>query len=107
MLIDTPGMRELGLWEAEEGLTHAFADMEALAARCRFHDCTHTGEPGCALRQALERGELEEKRYRSYLKLLEENRTLLDKLAAFLYEKETITGEEFMQIVNENKEERA
>lgn len=62
MLIDTPGMRELGLWEAEEGLTHAFADMEALAARCRFHDCTHTGEPGCALRQALERGELEEKR---------------------------------------------
>lgn len=62
MLIDTPGMRELSLWEAEEGLTHAFADMEALAARCRFHDCTHTGEPGCALRQALERGELEENR---------------------------------------------
>lgn len=101
MLIDTPGMRELGLWEAEEGLTHAFADMEALAARCRFHDCTHTGEPGCALRQALERGELEEKRYRSYLKLLEENRQAAmgrDYLAA--------KEKKFKQIAKINKTNR-
>ncbi len=101
MLIDTPGMRELGLWEAEEGLTHAFADMEALAARCRFHDCTHTGEPGCALRQALERGELEEKRYRSYLKLLEENRQAAmgrDYLAA--------KEKKFKQIAKTNKTNR-
>lgn len=49
MLIDTPGMRELGLWDAGEGLRAAFADIDALAARCRFRDCTHQGEPGCAV----------------------------------------------------------
>jgi ribosome biogenesis GTPase len=49
LLLDTPGMRELGLWDAEEGVRAAFQDIEALAAQCRFGDCAHQDEPGCAV----------------------------------------------------------
>ena len=73
MVIDTPGMRELGMWDAGEGLSSSFADIEALAARCRFKDCSHRTEPGCAVRAAVERGELEEARFLSYAKLKTEN----------------------------------
>ena len=73
MVIDTPGMRELGMWDAGEGLSSSFADIEALAARCRFKDCTHRTEPGCAVRAAVERGELPEARLLSYEKLKTEN----------------------------------
>ena len=72
-VIDTPGMRELGMWDAGEGLSAAFADIETLAGRCRFTDCTHRTEPGCAVRAALERGELSEERLHSYEKLRKEN----------------------------------
>ena len=68
-MIDTPGMRELGLWDAGDGLDRTFSDVEALAARCRFRDCTHTGEPGCAVAQALETGSLDRARWQSYQKL--------------------------------------
>ncbi len=60
IVIDTPGMRELGMWAAETGLSASFADVEELAEKCRFRDCTHTSEPGCAVRKAIERGELSE-----------------------------------------------
>ena len=73
MVIDTPGMRELGMWDAGDGLSSAFADIEALAAKCRFKDCTHRTEPGCAVRAAVERGELPEARLLSYEKLQAEN----------------------------------
>lgn len=73
MVIDTPGMRELGMWDVGEGLSTAFADIEALAGRCRFRDCTHQTEPYCAVRAALERGELSEARLLSYRKLRAEN----------------------------------
>ena len=56
LLIDTPGMRELQLWSADAGMDAAFADVEALAARCRFGDCAHRSEPGCAVRAAAEVG---------------------------------------------------
>ena len=59
LLVDTPGMRELGLWDAEAGLDGAFADVLALAAGCRFRDCAHDGEPGCAVRAALDDGRLD------------------------------------------------
>ena len=58
LLIDTPGMRELQLWSADAGLSAAFDDVERLAAECRFRDCTHASEPGCAVRQAVESGVL-------------------------------------------------
>ena len=73
-LIDTPGMREVGLWEAKEGLQAAFPEIEALARACRFRDCSHEGEPGCAVRAALASGELDESRFQAYRKLLAENR---------------------------------
>ncbi|MDP3173811.1 MAG: ribosome small subunit-dependent GTPase A [Phenylobacterium sp.] len=73
LLLDTPGMRELGLWNAGEGLVSAFQDVEALAARCRFRDCGHHDEPGCAVRAALTSGELSDARWRNYQKLQREN----------------------------------
>jgi ribosome biogenesis GTPase len=69
LLIDTPGMRELGMFDGEDGLQAAFDDVETLAAGCRFGDCRHGSEPGCALRAAIARGELAEERLRSYQKL--------------------------------------
>jgi ribosome biogenesis GTPase len=73
LLIDMPGMRELGVMSASEGLGDSFADIGELAARCRFADCSHTNEPGCAIRKAIERGELDAEHYRSYLKLKAES----------------------------------
>ena len=72
MVIDTPGMRELGMWDAASGVEQTFADMEALAARCRFRNCSHTSEPGCAIRDALQRGKLDSRRWQSYQKLKSE-----------------------------------
>ncbi|MCL5808432.1 MAG: ribosome small subunit-dependent GTPase A [Deltaproteobacteria bacterium] len=73
MLIDTPGMRELGLLDVSEGIGGSFAEIRDLSRHCRFSDCTHTGEPGCAILMSLERGELSEERYRNYLKLKKES----------------------------------
>jgi ribosome biogenesis GTPase len=72
LLIDTPGMRELALWDAEEGLQSAFDDVEAFAAECRFGDCRHAGEPVCGIEAALGSGQLDGARYRNYLKLRRE-----------------------------------
>lgn len=72
-LLDTPGLRELGLWSGET-LDDAFQELGELAVSCRFADCSHTVEPGCAVREALETGELDEGRYGSYQKLRRELR---------------------------------
>jgi len=72
MIIDTPGMRELGMWEAEEGLDTTFKDIEELMLRCRFTDCSHESEPGCAVKEALENGELSMERWDNYMKLKKE-----------------------------------
>ena len=69
MVIDTPGMRELGMWDVTEGLGQAFQDIEKYAAMCRFSDCRHENEPGCAVREAIANGELDESRLESYRKL--------------------------------------
>lgn len=72
MIIDTPGMRELGMWDVSEGIGKAFSDVEQFLGRCRFTDCRHESEPGCAVRAALDRGELDISRWESYRKLKEE-----------------------------------
>ncbi len=77
-VIDTPGMRELGMWDSGGGIDTAFADIEALARACRYSDCTHNGEPGCAIRKALEEGTLDRARWNSYLKLKTENEYAAD-----------------------------
>lgn len=72
MIIDTPGMRELHLWGKEDGLDHAFNDVAQLAEGCRFRDCRHEQEPGCAVRAALESGTLDTGRWEGYLKIQRE-----------------------------------
>jgi ribosome biogenesis GTPase len=72
LVLDTPGMRELGLLDADEGLSATFEDVEAIAASCRFSDCHHGNEPGCAVRAAIENGELDSGRWRSFVKLQRE-----------------------------------
>jgi len=69
LVIDTPGMRELAPWDAGEGLAETFPDAAALAEECRFRDCSHGGEPGCALQQAVAEGRFPAARLDSYLKL--------------------------------------
>ena len=80
MLIDTPGLRELQLWESGQGLQHAFADIEAPAASCRFLDCTHHDEPGCAVLEAILQGSLDPERLENYRKLQRENEFLRRKV---------------------------
>jgi len=72
MLIDTPGMRELQLWDADSGISQTFEDIAALATQCRFGDCGHHSEPGCAVRRALDDGALDSSRLENFRKLEKE-----------------------------------
>jgi len=79
MIIDTPGLRELQLWADEETVNQAFPEIEELASSCRFRDCSHRDEPGCAVRAALESGELDAGRYASWRKLAREAAFLMSR----------------------------
>lgn len=81
MIIDTPGMRELGMWGVTDGLEEAFSDVEQYFGKCRFRDCRHESEPGCAIRQAIENGELDAARWESYRNLQSEAKYADDKQA--------------------------
>ncbi|MEM9695721.1 MAG: ribosome small subunit-dependent GTPase A, partial [Myxococcota bacterium] len=72
LLIDNPGMRELGLWLAHDGLQRAFADIEPWSKHCHFGDCRHRGEPGCAVQEAVEAGRLDRERLDSFHRLSQE-----------------------------------
>ncbi len=72
IIIDTPGMRELQLWQADQGLSQTFEDVMYYAGQCRFRDCSHRNEPDCAVRNALNNGELDRKRYENYVKMQKE-----------------------------------
>ncbi|MET7897548.1 ribosome small subunit-dependent GTPase A [Streptomyces mirabilis] len=82
VLIDTPGLRGVGLWDAETGVGQVFSEIEELAADCRFHDCAHEAEPGCAVLAAVDSGVLAERRLASYRKLLRENQRIVAKTDA-------------------------
>ena len=85
LILDTPGMRELGLWDADEGVSATFADIEELATQCRFRDCAHGDEPGCAIQAAIDAGELDPSRLYNYEKLqaeLAHDRRRQDPVAA-------------------------
>ncbi len=97
-VIDTPGMRELGMWEPGNGVEYAFSEIDALAAQCKFKNCTHTNEAGCAVREALDNGELTEERFRSYRKLKAEMKYAADN-AGYLAGKER----KFKEIAKQNK----
>ncbi len=81
LVIDTPGMRELQVWGDEDGLKQAFEDIETLATDCRFRDCSHGSEPGCAVRAAIDDGTLDSSRLDSFLKLQKELRYLAARQA--------------------------
>lgn len=72
-VIDTPGMRELGMWDSENGISKSFSDIEELASMCKFHDCSHENEPGCAVIGAIMSGTLSRERWMSYQKLKSES----------------------------------
>lgn len=80
LVIDTPGLRAVGMWESAEGIDLAFADIAALAEDCRFRDCHHAGEPGCAVEAAVAEGTLAERRLESYRELQQEVRHIGEQL---------------------------
>jgi len=73
MLIDNPGMREFGIWGAEEGIGSSFADIYELASKCKYADCSHSNEPGCAVLSAIEEGRLQQAHYQNFIKLKSES----------------------------------
>lgn len=77
MLIDTPGMREIQLWGDEEELSTAFNDIEQLALECRFKDCSHNTEPGCAVKKAIDEGILDIHRLDNYRKMQRETKYMI------------------------------
>ena len=81
MVIDTPGMRNLALHDSPEGVNDAFSDLTRLSENCRFRNCSHTTEPGCALLKAVRSGEIDKKRFQSFLKLRDEARASAARLA--------------------------
>jgi len=101
LILDTPGMRSLSLWEADTGMEVMFGDVEELAASCRFHDCSHGNEPGCAVREALEAGKLENKRWEAWLKLQKELIYLEAKKAGKLKMQEKQWGRQFAKLQKE------
>lgn len=78
-VVDMPGVRGLGLWDADAGIGAAFADIEQVAESCRFRDCKHENEPGCAVRSAVEAGDIAPERFASYQALKQETATLKDR----------------------------
>ena len=87
MIIDTPGMREIGMFDVSKGLGEAFLDVEDFFGMCKFKDCKHGNEPGCAIKKALQNGELSRERWDSYLQLKKEARFSDDK-ANYMREKQ-------------------
>jgi ribosome biogenesis GTPase len=79
LVVDTPGLRSVGLTDISESLDLVFAEVEGLAEQCRFGDCVHESEPGCAVRAALDSGELPQRRWESYLKLQREARWMASR----------------------------
>lgn len=105
LLIDVPGMRELKVFDVDSGLAAVFEDIEAIASNCRFSDCGHQLEPGCALRAAVEAGEIEERRVRNYLKLLRENERNSSSLAE-RRSKSKALGKLYKKIQSEKRDEK-
>lgn len=103
LILDTPGMREMQLADCEEGVAATFADIEELATQCRFGDCSHDSEPGCAVREAIENEQLDERRLHSYRKLSREQAmnaaSLAQRRAVFRKQ-----SKNYKRIINETKQ---
>jgi len=106
VLIDTPGMRELQLWDASDGIVQAFGEIEELAAKCKFRDCQHHAEPGCAVRAAVESGNLAAERLESFHKLGREEKFVAAKLDDAVRAAQTKELRKLMKKVNRFYRER-
>jgi ribosome biogenesis GTPase len=100
VLVDTPGMRELQLWDASEGIDQAFGEIAEFAANCKFRDCKHVNEPGCAVRAAVESGELAAERLESFHKLGREEKFVAAKQDAAVRAAETKSLKKLMKEQN-------
>ena len=100
LLIDTPGIRELQLWDASAGLAHAFPDIQTLAQDCRFRDCRHQSEPGCAVRAAQRGGALQAERLATFHKLGREERFIEAKQDAAVRARQTKAVKRLMKQQN-------
>ena len=101
MIIDTPGMRELGMWNAEDGINKTFSDIEELTQKCKYSDCTHINEPGCKILEAIENGELDRERFEQYMKLQKESQYNTDSEQYLRNKKEKF--KEISKINRQNK----
>lgn len=106
LLIDTPGLREISLWGDEADLAGVFDDIEQLGARCRFGDCQHRDEPGCAVREALSQGVLNPERLESYRKLQRELRHLEGRQSQQLRQEERARGKHIRQFSRNREKNR-
>ncbi|MBN2658750.1 MAG: ribosome small subunit-dependent GTPase A [Spirochaetales bacterium] len=106
ILIDSPGIKELQLWGSEESLESAFEDIAQLSASCRFGDCSHSGEPGCAVQEALSSGALDHNRFENYLDLQRELRFLERKQDARQALEEKVKWKKIAKLQKSLKQER-
>jgi ribosome biogenesis GTPase len=106
LILDTPGMRSLSLWEADTGMDLMFGDVEELTKQCRFYDCNHRSEPGCAVREALASGKIESKRWESWLKLQKEMAHLEAKKEGKLRIQEKQTGRKMSKVLKDIYKEK-
>ena len=106
MIIDTPGMRELGMWNVNDGLDIAFSEIEYFSTSCKFSDCSHESEPGCAVQAALQSGEISEERWTNYLKLRKEAKFAEWKESANLRLKEKTRQKSLAKFQKEHKKKR-
>lgn len=102
IMIDTPGMRELGILSTGEGIDESFADIRELSLSCRFANCSHTNEPGCSVRMAIEKGELNEDHYQNYSKLKKESE--FNEMSYFDKRKKDRTFGRFIHSVMKHKD---
>jgi ribosome biogenesis GTPase len=99
VIIDTPGMRELGMWDVEEGIETVFSDIEELFHNCRFRNCSHSGELGCAVQEAIDCGNLTKERWKSYQKLIKEANYSANK-AAYLRSQKALYKNEYKKFIS-------
>ncbi len=106
LIIDTPGMRELQLWDSQSGLADTFGDVDELAGQCRFSDCRHQGEPACAVAEAIASGQLPEDRLLSYQKLQRELTRLERKQDALAQSEEKRRRRNFAKSIRKSQKHR-
>jgi ribosome biogenesis GTPase len=106
LILDTPGMRTLSLWDSDTGMDIMFGDIEELILKCRFYDCKHLNEPGCAVMEALETEKLEKKRWESWLKLQKEVAHLEAKKEGKLRLQEKQWGRQIAKLQKEHSKGR-